>query len=605
MIDLIEKTNEVKTSRKSTANHVDAENVTALYERLSRDDDMEGESNSITNQKSFLEAYAQEHGFTNNRHYTDDGFSGGSFDRPGWQQMIADIESGIVKTVLVKDMSRVGRNYVETGFYTEVYFAKMGVRFIAINNGIDNANPDSTEFAGILNIMNDWYLRDQSKKIRLAAKQKGKSGKPLTYNPCFGYVKDPADKNHWLVDPAAAKTVQRIFELAASGASQLEICRAMVQEQRVTPGYYRARQSPNGFGRQYAELFPYHWNRRMIRAIVCRREYLGETVNFKTSLPEYRAKMIYLPPEKQMIFSNTHEALVDPQTWQAAQGIFHPEMSNASIRIPCVFNGLMICGECGVPMAFHRCDSHEQSNEYICRTHKKSAGYDQRLCMHNGIRVSAIYKIVKDVIRTVSRYAITDEDGFRHRLEKEAKLSRPDNPKKLAKQIRMKEKRVAELEHLLKKLYEDYALGRITEDRFDKLSNAYEQEEAELNRSLTAYQAQLNEVQADADRMEQFLALAKKYRDCTEVTDDMIRAFVDKIVVHRTIRPAPGQRTRQIEVHLNFIGQFSIPSKGMENKNEWHPCFTQATREASPPRCFSFSKSAQARKEEPWQRIPR
>ncbi len=224
MIDFSEK--------KNVANHATGENITALYERLSRDDDIEGESNSIANQKSFLEAYAQEHGFTNCRHYTDDGYSGGDFDRPGWQQMIADIEVGIVKTVLVKDMSRVGRNYVETGFYTEIYFAKMGVHFIAVNNAIDNANPDSTEFAGILNIMNDWYLRDQSKKIRLAAQQKGRSGKPLSYNPCFGYVKDPANKNHWIVDPEAAKTVQRIFELAATGTSQLEICRTMVREHR-------------------------------------------------------------------------------------------------------------------------------------------------------------------------------------------------------------------------------------------------------------------------------------------------------------------------------------------------------------------------------------
>ncbi len=560
MIDLTEK--------KNIANHATVENVTALYERLSRDDDMESESNSITNQKSFLEAYAQEHGFTNFRHYTDDGFSGGDFDRPGWQQMIADIEAGIVKAVLVKDMSRVGRNYIETGFYTEVYFAKMGVRFIAINNAIDNDNPDSTEFAGILNIMNDWYLRDQSKKIRLAAKQKGKSGKPLSYNPCFGYVKDPADKNHWIVDPEAAKTVQRIFELAATGTSQLEICRTMVQEQRVTPGYYRAQQSPNGFGRQYADNPPYHWSRRIIRTIVSRREYLGETVNFKTSLPEYRAKMVYLPPEKQMIFPNTHEALVDLQTWQAAQGIFHPEVSNTSTGIPCVFNGLMICGECGVPMAFHRYGSHEQSNEYICRTHKKSAGYDQQLCTHNAIRVSVIYEIVRDVIRTVSRYAIIDEDAFRHQLEKEAELLRPNSQKQLAKHIRSKEKRVAELEHLLKKLYEDYALGRITEERFDKLSASYEEEEATLRESLEVYQDQQREVQADAERTEQFLALAKKYRDCTEVPDEMIRAFVDKIVVHRTICPALGQRTRQIEVHLNFIGQFSIPMEGMENNHE-------------------------------------
>ncbi len=558
MIDLFEK--------KNVANHATGENITALYERLSRDDDIEGESNSITNQKSFLEAYAQEHGFTNCRHYTDDGYSGGDFNRPGWQQMIADIEAGIVKTVLVKDMSRVGRNYVETGFYTEVYFAKMGVHFIAINNSIDNANPDSTEFAGILNIMNDWYLRDQSKKVRLAAQQKGRSGKPLSYNPCFGYVKDPVDKNHWIVDPMAAETVRRIFALAASGASQMQICRTMVKEQRVTPGYYHARQSPNGYGRQYADYPPYHWSRGIVRSIVCRREYLGETVNFRTSRPEYRAKMIYLPPEKQMIFPNTHEAIVDPQTWQAAQCIFHPEMSNASTGIPCVFTGLMICGECGVPMAFHRYGSHNQANEYICRTHKKSAGYDQRLCTHNAIRVSVIYEIVKDVIRTVSRYAIMDEDSFRHRLEKEVNfLSRPYNQKRLAKQIRSKKKRIAELEHLLKKLYEDYALGRITEDRFDKLSAAYEEEEATLRENLAMEQDQQREVQADAERTEQFLALAKKYRDCTEVTDEMIRAFVDKIVVHRTLRPAPGQRTRQIEVHLNFIGQFSIP---MENNHE-------------------------------------
>lgn len=342
----------------------------------------------------------------------------------------------------------------------------------------------------------------------------------------------------------------------------------MVQEQRVTSGYYRARQSTNGFGKQYVDLPPYHWNRRIIRAIVSRREYLGETVNFKTSLLEYRTKMIYLPREKQMIFSNTHEAIVDFQTWQAAQGIFHPATSNESTRRPSIFNGLMICGECGVPMAFHRYASHEQANEYICRTHKKSAGYDQRLCTHNAIRVPVIYEIVRDVIRTVSRYAITDEDGFRHRLEKEAKLTQPDNLKQLAKQVRMKEKRVAELEHLLKKLYEDYALGRITEDRFDKLSASYEQKEATLRESLTAYQAQLNEVQADADRTEQFLALAKKYRDCTEVTDEMIRAFVDRIVVHRTIRPTAGQCTRQIEVHLNFIGQFSVPMEGMEKEHE-------------------------------------
>ena len=287
MFDLIEKQNSVKAKSRSTAAP-----VTALYERLSRDDEQEGESNSVTNQKTLLEAYARENGFTNCRHYTDDGYSGGTFDRPGWQQLLTDIEDGIVKTVLVKDMSRVGRNYVETGFYTEVYFAKMGVRFIAINNGIDNDNPESTEFAGILNIMNDWYLRDQSRKLRCFAQQKGCSGKNLTNNPCFGYVKDPNDKNHWLVDPEAADTVRRIYELAAAGVSQLNICRTMVKERRVTPGYYRAQREPNGFGGQFSQQQPYHWAKRIIQQIVRRREYLGETVNFKTFYPDLHAKQI-------------------------------------------------------------------------------------------------------------------------------------------------------------------------------------------------------------------------------------------------------------------------------------------------------------------------
>lgn len=568
MFNLLEKKNTTPVRTRNANNPLMVDNIVALYERLSCDDDLQGESNSITNQKAFLENYAKENGFgTNIRHYTDDGYSGGSFDRPGWKQLIEDIEAGSVKTVLVKDMSRVGRNYIETGYYTEFYFADMGVRFIAVNNGIDNANPDSTEFAGILNIMNDWYLRDQSKKIRLAAQQKGKSGKSLAANLCFGYMRDPNDKNHWIVDPEAADTVRRIFELAASGISQLNICRTLGRERRYTPGYYRSLKNPNGFGKQYAGNQPYHWRKQSITAIVRRREYLGETVNFKTSCPEYRSKKILNPPEKRMTFLGSHEAIVTPEVWQAAQRIFHPEMSSATGK-PGEYNGLIYCGECGAPMLFHRYAKHEKDNDYICRTHKYSAAYEQQLCTHNSIRITTLSRIVKDVIQNVSRYAITDEKRFRRALEKEAQTSKPNEQKKLAKLVRTKEKRIAELEHLLKKLYEDYALGRISEERFDKLSQSYEQEETEIKEILTDLQSELDNASSEANRIDQFLALARKYQDCTELIDEMIHAFVEKIVVYRTIRPAPGQRTRRIEVHLNFIGQFSIPMDRMENQNE-------------------------------------
>lgn len=514
-----------------------------------------------------MEAYARDNGFTNCRHYTDDGYSGGNFDRPGWQQLLADVEAGIVKTVLVKDMSRVGRNYVETGFYTEVYFGRMGVRFIAINNNIDNDNPDSTEFAGILNIMNDWYLRDQSRKIRSAAQQKGRSGKPLTYNPCFGYVKDPKDKNHWLIDPEAADTVRRIFELAASGKSQLSICRTLVQEKRVTPGYCRFQHSPDGVGKQHTNRQPYNWDTRMLSKLVQRREYMGDTVNFKTCVTEYRGKRVSVPAEEQLVFPGTHEAIVDEETWQAAQQIFHPEMASAPGK-SCALKGLMVCGECGVPMKFHRMTGHEECNDFVCRTHQKSAAYEERLCTHNSIRVTVIREIVRDTLRTVNRYAIADEEGFRRRLAREAATYQPDDRKQLAKAIREKEKHIARLEHLLKKLYEDYALGHIPEERFDRLSAQYEQEEATLKVELADDQVRLNEVQTASAQTDKYLALARKYRDCAEVTDDMILAFVEKIVVYRTIRPAKGQRTRQIEVHLNYIGQFPIPTEGMENENE-------------------------------------
>ena len=564
MFDLIEKQN----GRKSRASaKADVEPITALYERLSRDDEQEGESNSITNQKSLLQTYAQERGFTNCQHYTDDGYSGGNFDRPGWQQLLADIEAGIVKTVLVKDMSRVGRNYVETGFYTEVYFGRMGVRLIAIKNNIDNDNPDSTEFAGILNIMNDWYLRDISRKIRSAAQQKGKSGKPLTVNPCFGYIKDPNDKNHWLIDPEAADTVRRIFELAASGKSQLSICRTLVQEKRVTPGYYRFQHSPDGVGKQHTNRQPYNWDTRMLSKLVQRREYMGDTVNFKTCVTEYRGKRVSVPAEEQLVFPGTHEAIVDEETWQAAQQIFHPEMASAPGK-SCALKGLMVCGECGVPMKFHRMTGHEECNDFVCRTHQKSAAYEERLCTHNSIRVTVIREIVRDTLRTVNRYAIADEEGFRRRLAREAATYQPDDRKQLAKAIREKEKHIARLEHLLKKLYEDYALGHIPEERFDRLSAQYEQEEATLKVELADDQVRLNEVQTASAQTDKYLALARKYRDCAEVTDDMILAFVEKIVVYRTIRPAKGQRTRQIEVHLNYIGQFPIPTEGMENENE-------------------------------------
>ena len=576
MFDLLKKQNQpiIRGKAQSTLP------VTALYERLSRDDDNEGESNSIANQRKLLESYARENGFTNCRHYTDDGYSGGTFDRPGWKQMLADIEGNLVKTVLVKDMSRVGRNYVETGFYTEIYFGKMGVRFIAICNNIDNVNPDSTEFAGILNIMNEWYLRDASRKVRAALQQKGKSGKPLASRPCFGYMKDPDDKNHWIIDPEAAKTVRRVFELAASGMSQLQICRTLVQERYVTPGYYRLQHSPDGAEKQFENCQPYHWHHRMITKLVRRREYLGHTVNFKTSFSESRGKQIYIPLEDQLVFMGTHEAIVDEDTWQKAQRIFRPGTAKKA-GPPCVLNKLLVCGECGVPMRFQRryqttLSGRKENNAFYCYTHRKSAAYETRLCSYNSIRVSAVRQLIHNTLRMINRYAIEDEAAFRRQVEKIAKDAHPYDQKQLTKQIQTCEKRLAQLEHLLKKLYENYALELVPEERFILLSTQYEQEEVDLKIQVANAHARLAEIQAAAPQTDRYLALVQKYKDCTELTDEMILAFVKKIVVYKTIIAEDGQRTRRIDVYLNYIGQFAFPPEEMPNKPNEYPITQQA-----------------------------
>ena len=466
-----------------------------------------------------------------------------------------------------EDMSRVGRNHIETGFYTEIYFAKMDVRFIAVNNGIDTANPDSTEFAGILNIMNEWYLKDQARKTRSAALLKGKSGKPMANNPCFGYVKDPTDKDHWLVDPEAGDTVRRIFELAASGYSQIEICRAMVQEGRVTPGHYHGKRHPNGYGRPYVNQPPFHWSLSSVTNIIQRREYLDETANFKRRSRNQERAAAGVSKQDMCIFPGTHDPIVEPDVWEAAQQLIRRQKKRKPCDAPSVYMGLIVCSECGVRMGFQRCTEKPAANAFACQTYKQSICYDHRICVSNSVREAAVDRIVKDVIRNVNRFAIADEECFRNLIMEQARLASSDSTKALEKRIRGMEKRIAELDYMLKKLYEDSALGRMTEERFEKLAAAYEQEQRDLKEKLKTEQDELQEARMKTDCTDRFLALAKRYRDCTEVTDEMIRAFIQKIVVHPTIRDANGQKKRQIEVHLNFIGQFVVPPEAREQED--------------------------------------
>jgi len=404
--------------------------ITALYERLSRDDELEGESNSITNQKYYLQSYAEEKGFTNCRHYIDDGYSGGNFERPGWKQLIADIDAGLVSVVIAKDLSRIGRDYVETGFYTEVYFRRKGVRFIAIGNGVDTINPISSEFAPFMNVLNEMYLRDQSKKIRVCYRQKGNSGLP-TNNLCvYGYRKDPEDRNHWLIDDEAAAVVKRIFQLAIDCHGPYDIARILSEDQVECPAYYNAvhencmRRSNTDMSKTYA------WNGATVSNILRRPEYMGHTVNFRSMKNGLKAKRQNKPMEDWLIFKNTHDAIIPQDEWELAQYVLHVRRRTDSTGEANPLTGKLFCAECGALLNNHRSKRKTtgrlSDDYYDCPTFSQGKGD----CSCHYISTAFIRSVLLQTIRAVSRYAISDEAAFAEQMRSLSALRHTDAVKK-------------------------------------------------------------------------------------------------------------------------------------------------------------------------------
>ena len=438
--------------------------ITALYERLSRDDDLDGESNSIVNQKLYLQNYADEHGFANCKHYTDDGWSGGNFDRPGWKSLIADVEAGKVGTVLVKDMSRLGRNYLETGFYTDVMFAKHDVRFIAIANGVDNEHPETGEFVPFLNIMNEWYLKDQSKKVTAAYQLRGKSGLPTSNNCVYGYRKDPASKHHWLIDEDAAVVVRRIYQMACEGHGPYEIARILSREQIESPGTYAAKHG--GAGR--APDNPYDWNGATVTHILTRPEYLGHTVNFRSGKKFYRDKRRDNPPEEWLVFENTHEAIVSKETWELAQCALKSRKRTDTLGVANPLTGLLYCADCGRRMYNHRGGTKNENGQYSkdtynCSSYTLSSTRKTVQCVSHSVSTQHLRALILETIQIVSRYAISNEVEFAHKVREASELQQAQAAKETKARIRKAQKRCKELDVLIQKLYESYALEKISE----------------------------------------------------------------------------------------------------------------------------------------------
>lgn len=532
--------------------------ITALYERLSRDDDQQGDSNSIVNQKSYLTTYAADHGFAHCRHYTDDGFSGGNFERPGWKQLIADIDAGLVGVVIAKDLSRVGRDYIQTGFYTEVYFRRKGVRFIAIGNGVDTVNPISSEFAPFMNMLNEMYLREQSKKMRTFFRQRGNSGIPTNTLCVYGYRKDPADKNHWLVDDEAAAVVRRIYQPAIDCHGPYEIARILEADKVECPAYYNATHD-TCMKRSNTDMSkPYAWNGVTVSNILQRPEYMGHTVNFRSSKNGLKAKRQTKPQEEWMIFKDTHEAIIPEDRWQLAQCVLAVRRRTDSTGEANPLTGKLYCAECGARLNNHRSRAKQTGREsddyYDCPTYSQGKG---NCCCHY-VTTAFIRSVLLQMIRSVSRYAVSDEAAFADQVRALSEVRHADAVKDMTAEAAKSRKRIAELDTIIQKLYESYALGKTPESRFNLLSSTYEKEQAQLKDKLAKTEEALGTYHADTTNIEAFMTLARQYRDTDELTASVINSFIDRVVVHAP-KKVNGQRHVQIDVIFRFIGCFTVP----------------------------------------------
>ena len=532
--------------------------ITALYPRLSHEDELQGESNSISNQKRILEAYAKQNGFTNLRWYTDDGFSGANFQRPGFQAMLADIEAGKVGTVIVKDMSRLGRNYLQVGFYTEMLFPQKGVRFIAVNDNVDSENSGmDNDFTPLRNLFNEWLVRDTSKKIKAVKRSKGMSGKPVTSKPVYGYLMD--EDENYIIDEEAAPVVRQIYQLCLAGNGPTKIARMLTEQQIPTPGTLEYRRT--GSTRRYHPGYECKWATNTVVHILENREYTGCLVNFKTEKLSYKVKhSVENSPEKQVIFENHHEPIIDTQTWERVQELRKQRKRPNRYDEVGLFSGILFCADCGSVMYQQRYQTDKRKQDcYICGNYKKRT-HD---CTAHFIRTDLLTAGVLSNLRKVTSYAAKHEARFMKLLiEQNEDGDRRRNAAK-KKELEAAEKRIAELSAIFKRLYEDSVTGRISDERFTELSADYEAEQKELKERAARLREELSKAQEATANAEKFMNVVRRHTTIEELTPTLLREFVEKIVVHESValdgKRRGKLRRQEIEIYYSFVGKVELP----------------------------------------------
>lgn len=529
------------------------EKITALYCRLSQEDENKGDSNSIQNQRAILEKYAKDNGFENIQIFVDDGYSGVSFNRPDFQRLLEMMEQGKVATLITKDLSRLGRNYIEVGNYTEMLFPRWNVRYIAVNDNYDSLYSEGNEFAPFKNLFNEWFARDTSKKIRAVVKAKAERGERVSTQIPYGYKKDPDVKGHLLIDEETAPIVRRIFELCAQGMGPTNIGNVLKSERVLKPTMYRY--LTNGVYGAFTDTdTPYKWTSQTLSDILCNEVYLGHTVNCKTRVVSYKDKRtIEVPKNEQYRFENTHEAIIDQETWDAVQKVREGKRRRNNMGEIDKYSGLLYCADCGSKLYFVRGKSIKPNDyNFICSRYRKHVGAD--LCTAHRIREVALDEIILEEIRRITYYARTKTRDF---VEFINKKSSSENRRELTaktNELSKLEKRNTELNALFKRLYEDNVLGKITNEQFRMLSDGYNAEQRAIAEQIPILQKQIEDLKASSTNVERFVMISNKYTDLQTLTPEILRTFIDKIVIHERTEKWAKTAEQQIDIYFRYVG---------------------------------------------------
>ena len=537
------------------------EKLTALYERLSHDDDLMGESNSISNQKQMLSEYAESHGLTPYIHFTDDGISGTRFDRPGFVSMMDAIKAGQIGTVIIKDMSRLGRDYLMVGQIQEMLRQKQ-VRLIAINDGHDSLNGDD-DFLPFRNIMNEWYAKDTSKKIRSTFKAKGNSGKHVASTTPYGYLKDPENKEHWIVDEEAAQVVRRIFQMTMDGYGPYQIAKKLKEDQVEIPAVHMARHGAGLWQGRVDEIKdPYAWGSSTVAGILKKREYLGHTVNFKTRKHFKDKKSHYVSEDNWVIFENTQDAIIDQDTFDNVQRIRknvrrYPDGWGEAHPL----TGLMYCADCGAKMYVHRVNNGKRIPQYTCSAYSKVPVGTLCPTQHR-INADIVMELIKDLLKAIAEYSHLNREEFIETVKTTQSSQQSSEIVRLKNRLAEAKKRLQELEKLICRIYEDNILGKQPDERYAVLDGQYSKEQKELTAEISELEAEVAGYENGRRSAERFIALVDKYQNFDELTTYMLNEFVEKILVHERDRKGSQQTTQEIEIYFNFVGRYLPPHFG-------------------------------------------